>query len=116
MLVNSIENDNNNDVMYSRNGNDFIIIIHRNKNLFNKVKTSLKKNKSKTIINKETNKNSFKKENNLFNYQLHKTSSNILKGNDIYNEIKILEEYKGNNRCSKKDKIHFSQELKQKII
>lgn len=110
ILVNSIENDNNNDVMYSRNGNDFIIIIHRNKNLFNKVKTSLKKNKSKTNINKETNKNNFKKENNLFNFQLHKTSTNILKGNDIYNEIKILEEYKGNNRCSKKDKIHFSQD------
>ena len=110
MLVNSIENDNNNDVMYSRNGNDFIIIIHKNKNLFNKVKTSLKKNKNKAIINNKTNKNSFKKENNLFNFQLHKTSTNILKGNDIYNEIKIIEKYKTNNGCPKKNKIHLSQD------
>ena len=108
--MNSIENDNNNDVMYSRNGNDFIIIIHRNKNLFNKVKTSLKKNKSKTIINCETKKKNYKKENNLFNFKLHKTSSNILKGSDIYNEIKEIEKYKSNNGCSKKDKIYLSQD------
>ena len=106
VLVNSIENNNNNDIMYSRNGNDFIIIIHRNNNLFNKVKTSLKKNKSKNMMNNETNKNSFKKENNLFNYQLHKTSSKA----DIYNEIKIIEKYKSNNGCSKNDKIHLSQD------
>lgn len=110
MLVNSIENDNNNDVMYSRNGNDFIIIIHRNKNLFNKVKTSLKKDKCKNFINNEKNKNSFKKENNLFNFQLHKTSSNFLKENDIYNEIKTIEKYKSNNGCSNKDKKHLSQD------
>ena len=110
ILVNSIENDNNNGVMFSRNGNDFIIIIHRNKNLGNKVKTSLKKNKSKTIMNNETNKNSFKKENSLYNYQLNKTSSNILKGNGIYNEIKIIEKYKSNNESSKKEKKYLSQD------